>query len=80
MVVSKLPLATCCEFGDHATQLTRALWKPHSLLCASWKMTTTGSIINANNTDVITLKIYESQYTLDSGKQTRGYFKTACNC
>lgn len=32
MVVSNDPLATSCEFGDQATQLTRALWKPHSLL------------------------------------------------
>lgn len=35
IVVSKLPLATCLEFGDQATQLTRALWKPQSCLCAS---------------------------------------------
>lgn len=32
MVVSSDPEATICEFGDHATQLTRALWKPHSCL------------------------------------------------
>lgn len=35
IVVSKLPLATCLEFGDQATQLTRALWKPQSCLCAN---------------------------------------------
>lgn len=34
MAVSSEPLATNCEFGDHATQLTLALWKPHSCLCA----------------------------------------------
>jgi hypothetical protein len=34
IVVSKEPLATSDEFGDQATLLTRALWKPHSLLCA----------------------------------------------
>lgn len=33
MVVSKDPLATNNEFGDHATQFTFALWKPHSCLC-----------------------------------------------
>lgn len=32
IVVSKDPLATSNEFGDQATVLTRALWKPHSLL------------------------------------------------
>lgn len=32
IVVSKDPLATKVEFGDQATLLTRALWKPHSLL------------------------------------------------
>lgn len=32
MVVSREPLATSNEFGDQATVLTRALWKPHSLL------------------------------------------------
>lgn len=32
MVVSKDPLATNVEFGDQATLLTLALWKPHSLL------------------------------------------------
>lgn len=32
MVVSKDPLATRVELGDQATLLTRALWKPHSLL------------------------------------------------
>lgn len=34
MVVSKDPLATSKEFGDQATQFTRALWKPHSCLVA----------------------------------------------
>jgi hypothetical protein len=34
MVVSNDPLAINVEFGDHATLLTLALWKPHSLLCA----------------------------------------------
>lgn len=34
IVVSKDPLATNNEFGDHATQLTFALWKPHSCLWA----------------------------------------------
>lgn len=41
MVVSKDPLATRREFGDQATQFTRALWNPHSLLCGgylSWKV------------------------------------------
>lgn len=37
IVVSNEPLATNVEFGDHATLLTRALWNPHSLLCAGWK-------------------------------------------
>jgi len=37
IVVSRLPLATMSEFEDHATEFTRALWKPHSLLCASCK-------------------------------------------
>lgn len=37
IVVSRLPLATMSEFGDHATEFTLALWKPHSLLCASCK-------------------------------------------
>lgn len=37
MVVSKEPLATSREFGDQATVLTRALWKPHSLLWAGCK-------------------------------------------
>lgn len=32
MVVSRDPLATRRELGDQATQFTRALWKPHSLL------------------------------------------------
>lgn len=36
MVVSSDPLATSSEFGDQATQLTFALWKPHSLLCAGY--------------------------------------------
>lgn len=35
MLVSKLPLATNRESGDHATQFTLALWKPHSLSLAS---------------------------------------------
>ena len=35
IAVSRLPLATSCELGDHATVLTLALWKPHSLLWAS---------------------------------------------
>lgn len=35
IVVSRLPLATFKESGDQATELTLALWKPHSLLCAS---------------------------------------------
>lgn len=34
IVVSNEPLATNWEFGDQATQLTRALWKPHSCLWA----------------------------------------------
>lgn len=34
IVVSSDPLATKREFGDQATQLTLALWNPHSLLCA----------------------------------------------
>lgn len=34
IVVSKEPLATSDELGDHATLFTLALWKPHSLLCA----------------------------------------------
>lgn len=38
IVVSRLPLATMSEFGDHATEFTLALWKPHSLLCASYKV------------------------------------------
>lgn len=35
IVVSRLPLATRRESGDHATEFTLALWKPHSLLWAS---------------------------------------------
>lgn len=38
IVVSRLPLATIMELGDHATEFTLALWKPHSLLCASCKI------------------------------------------
>lgn len=34
IVVSKDPLANIFESGDHATQLTLALWKPHSCLWA----------------------------------------------
>lgn len=36
MVVSKDPLATMLESGDQATVFTRALWKPHSLLCGGY--------------------------------------------
>jgi len=36
MVVSSDPLATNSELGDQATVLTRALWKPHSLLWAGY--------------------------------------------
>lgn len=38
IVVSREPLATKSELGDQATQLTRALWKPHSLLCGGCKI------------------------------------------
>lgn len=47
MLVSKLPLATKSESGDHATQFTLALWKPHSLSLASYKQIT--KIINKSS-------------------------------
>lgn len=40
IVVSNEPLATSKEFGDQAIQLTRALWKPHSLLWAGYSRQT----------------------------------------
>ena len=35
MLVSRLPLATRVESGLQATQLTLAVWKPHSSLVAT---------------------------------------------